>query len=469
MNKKSIVLSIIALCIVNNNAKSYQGLEISKPFKTISNKLNMVIDNVKQSINDNMSAKSLSTNDNSIINGIKNTVNNLKAQLSSNNSINNLKKNLQGKAVTYYTSSNETNNNKISNVNSFSITQNKLKEKTELSLKKKFNKQETKQAIKIMKNIVNDYLKEKNIKLFVANTKEKLEEYTKELNKKHSYNMAVLDKMLIDSALAEVSKDKPKYQEVLRNDLSYKFIISLFALSADTNKDVFNYLAENLNKNNIDLSSLDWKYAVDLYYATLDKINEKLKNAEQNKNKNKSKLTIENNNSFSIIGSKKEENNTTKFDNLKISHEEYFPKIKTKLSTLSDEDKNDLLDDFSDVLNGNDNIKINNQSVDQYFKSNNNLNTDQKLYDIMYALVNVGMFSQTISLFNPFSSSISLMNTIFTTAFTSQVSNKQVVTISTTPFASMCFSNYFGFGSFGYSFGNVFNNFMSSFGGFFGW
>lgn len=477
MNKITLFLSsVIALCSINNDAKSYQGLEISRPFNTISNKFNTVIDSVKQSINDNMSIKSLSTNDNSIINGVKNTVNDLKTQVFSNNSINNLKKNLQGKTITCYTS-----DNKVSNANSFSITPNKSKEqntlvekKTELTSSKKLSKQEERQAIKIMKNLVNDYLEKKNIKLFVANTKEKLDKYTKELEKKHSYNMAILDKMLINSALADVAKDKPKYQEVLRNNLSYNFIVSLFALNADTNKDVFNYLAENLSKNNIKLSSLDWKYASDLYYETKDKINEKLKNTEESKSKNK--LTIENNNSFSIIGNKKEKR---KFDDLKISNEQYLPKIKTKLSTLKDEDKSALLDDFSDVLNGNDDIKINNKSVDQYFKSSNSLNTDQKLYDIMYSLVSVGMFSQVMSLFNPFSSSISLMSTVLTSVITSSSNSKPIVTISTTSCASTAyFGNYFGFGNFGfgYSFGSMFNSFMPSFGfgtmftsSFFGW
>ena len=450
MNKvKVILLSVIALCTVNNNAKSYQGLAISKPFNTISNKLNMVLDNVKQNIYDNTSVKSLSTNCNSTINGIKNTVNDLKTQIFSNknDNVNNLKNDLKGKTITFDSNSNKITQNKITEQNQI------VEKKTELTPYKKLTKKEERQATKLIKSWVDNYLKKKNIKLFIANTKEKLEEYTNELNKKHSYNMAILNKMLIDSALCDILKNNSQYKEILSNNINYNILISLFALNADENKEVLNDITAELDKYNFDLKV--FSKIVSLYNETNKKINEKLK---EEKNK-KQELAINNNNSFSIIGNKDKKD-------FKISDEKYLPKIKTKLSTLKDEDKNALLDDFSDVLEGNDNIKINNQSVDQYFKLNNSLSADQKLYDIIFSLVKIEMFSQTISLFNPFSSSISLMSTIFQT-LPNNNSSKQFMAIQTTSYTSMftCFNNFFDFGGlgFGYSFGNIFN-FIPSFG-----
>ena len=411
MNKKLIVLSIIALCVVNNNAKSYQGLEISKPFNNISNKSNVILDNVKQT------SVQLS-------------------QFNNNNAVNDL-----------------------------------VEKKMELKSSHKFTKHEKRQATKLIKNWVDNYLEKKNIKLFIANTKEKLDKYTKELNNKHPYNMAILNKMLIDSTLCDILKNAPQYENILRDKINYNILISLFALNAYKNKEVLKDITEELDKHNFNLQV--FPTIVSIYNEANKKINEKLKE-EKNTNK-KQELKINNSNSFSIAGNEKEK---YKFDDLKINKEQHLPKIKNKLSTLKDEDKNALLDDFSDVLESNDNIKINNQSVDQYFKLNNSLSTDQKLYDIIYSLVKIEMFSQIISLFNPFSSSISLVSAILTPISTLTYNIKPIVTISTQSYNSTpyYFGKYFGFGGFGYSFGSMFNTFMPRFGfktlfinSFFGW
>lgn len=442
MSKIKLIALTLLTASAFDNVNAFQDLEISKPFNFIKNsvnKLNIVNkpssnNNIKQNIDDNMSVKSLSTAANSIVNGVKNTVNDLKVQLSVKDSINNLKNNLKGDTVTFNANKIKTSINKVENQNSFSINPIK-KEK-----KENFTKQEKKKATKLIKNWVDNYLSKKNIKLFIANTDKKLKKYNEELKKPHSYNMFVLDKMLIDSALTGILKDNPHYQSLLRSNINYNILISLFALNANESKGVFYDIAKELDKHNFNLNT--FTKIVDLYKKADIKINDEIKDKVKKEKQEKAQtkpvivdktLVKDNVNSFSIIGNKK-----------KLNNEEYLPKLKTKLSSLNNDEKNALLDDLSEALAGGDddfpnNFNINDKPVGQYLQSlsdcyaiqsSNNLSTDQKLFNIIVSLVKVDMLSYTINLLNPFSSGISLMSMMFQSEPTINSNSTSIVMFS---------------------------------------
>jgi hypothetical protein len=145
--------------------------------------------------------------------------------------------------------------------------------------KKQYNE---KQAIRLMEQWVDDYLlKNNNAQLFVAKNKQQLDKYEAELKKPHDYNMVVLDRMLINNVLRDISKNTPEYQQILSSNLNYNIILSLFALNANNNKRIFNDIAKELDKHGFNLQN--WNKILDIYNKADLKISEKLKQENTNK------------------------------------------------------------------------------------------------------------------------------------------------------------------------------------------
>ncbi|MBR1944248.1 MAG: hypothetical protein IJ848_02120 [Alphaproteobacteria bacterium] len=329
--------------------------------------------------------------------------------------------------------------------------------------KKQYNE---KQAIRLMEQWVDDYLlKNNNAQLFVAKNKQQLDKYEAELKKPHDYNMVVLDRMLINNVLRDISKNTPEYQQILSSNLNYNIILSLFALNANNNKRIFNDIAKELDKHGFNLQN--WNKILDIYNKADLKISEKLKQENTNK-----KLEISTPNSFSIIGNKsKTEQKTNSWDNLKIDK----PLLREKIDSLNNNDKKNLLEDFSDQLKNNeidlpDDFKVKNKSITQYLKSKH-MSVEQQLIDIIGALMQYNILSQMMSLLNPFSPSISLMSTMFNTPKTI-VMKKETPTEKQTIIVSKQFTpiiSGFGFTNnklssmfdldFGFTY-SIFNNFM---------
>ena len=420
MNKaKLITLSIITLATFNNllNAEDFllnNGVEIS----TQNSKM-LLEESTKSKNNDNFSTIA-NFGDNEKTGDVK----------QNNKLTGNLLADLQGEPKTIYSADTDNNNTALSNVPVISNEKESAAKDNNNTARSNVKVISNQEAIALMDKFVEDYLGKLGKKLIIAKTEEEVKKLlSNSENKNNSIankNVIILDKdtiifdkHFVDVILYKTINKNPALKKILSNSLIYNMIMNLFKLNVREDKKLLQTIENKLLE--CKFNKKIWKNIVKLYEkasTVMDKELSKkklLKSAKKVEKENKKivpDVRVDTEFAQPVIPNDEtinknyynDYNNFSNFNNNIYNNifksTNNVNRIKNNISLVDNDTKQGFIDDFKYAVQENkrlfkDNIKTNNQvksdntvvqSLDKYFISNNKLDINQQVYNILELL-----------------------------------------------------------------------------------
>lgn len=420
MNKaKLITLSIITLATFNNllNAEDFllnNGVEIS----TQNSKM-LLEESTKSKNNDNFSTIA-NFGDNEKTGDVK----------QNNKLTGNLLADLQGEPKTIYSADTDNNNTALSNVPVISNEKESAAKDNNNTARSNVKVISNQEAIALMDKFVEDYLGKLGKKLIIAKTEEEVKKLlSNSENKNNSIanknaiildkDTIIFDKHFVDVILYKTTKENKKFREILHDHLNYNMIMNLFKLNVREDKKLLQTIENKLLECKFNKET--WKNIVKLYEkasTVMDKELSKkklLKSAKKVEKENKKivpDVRVDTEFAQPVIPNDEtinknyynDYNNFSNFNNNIYNNifksTNNVNRIKNNISLVDNDTKQGFIDDFKYAVQENkrlfkDNIKTNNQvksdnnvvqSLDKYLISNNKLDINQQVYNILELL-----------------------------------------------------------------------------------
>jgi len=420
MNKaKLITLSIITLATFNNllNAEDFllnNGVEIS----TQNSKM-LLEESTKSKNNDNFSTIA-NFGDNEKTGDVK----------QNNKFTGNRFKDLKRKTKKIYSAGTDNNNTALSNVPVISNEKESAAKDNNNTARSNVKVISNQEAIALMDKFVEDYLGKLGKKLIIAKTEEEVKKLlSNSENKNNSIanknaiildkDTIIFDKHFVDVILYKTINKNPALKKILSNSLNYNIIMNFFKLNVREDKKLLQTIENKLLE--CKFNKKIWKNIVKLYEkasTVMDKELSKkklLKSAKKVEKENKKivpDVRVDTEFAQPVIPNDEtinknyynDYNNFSNFNNNIYNNifksTNNVNRIKNNISLVDNDTKQGFIDDFKYAVQENkrlfkNNIKTNNQvksdnnvvqSLDKYLISNNKLDINQQVYNILELL-----------------------------------------------------------------------------------